>query len=167
MLNRPLSEAELASWKRDHWLRLPCPFDSEQLARLVSWTGELEAWPEVPDCWMKYFEKGAGGDERLLCRVENFIPYHEGFRDLILGAGLMAALEDLMGEAACLFKEKINYKLPGGGGFEALRIFLRHGGHGIRGATHGISASRGPGAQGEARGPGRGPRARARPGHTL
>ena len=119
MLNRPLSENECTTWQREHRLHLPCPFDANELAQLVNWTGEIEAWPETPGRWMKYFEKGVGGDGRQLCRVENFVPYHEGFRELILGTGVMAMLEQLMGEAACLFKEKVNYKLPGGGGFEA------------------------------------------------
>jgi ectoine hydroxylase-related dioxygenase (phytanoyl-CoA dioxygenase family) len=32
---------------------------------------------------------------------------------------MMARLAELMGQQACLFKEKINYKLPGGAGFTA------------------------------------------------
>lgn len=119
MLNRVLSDSERNVWEREHRVHLPCPFDAAQLENLVTWTGELEGWPETPGRWMKYFEKGARGEGRQLCRVENFIPYHEGLRELILGAGVMNILEQLMGEAACLFKEKINYKLPGGGGFEA------------------------------------------------
>ena len=119
MLNRALSDRQCSAWQRDHRLRLPCPFDAGELAQLRAWTDELEAWPETPGRWMKYFEKGTGGDGRQLCRVENFIPYHEGLRSLIEGEGVLAILEQLMAESACLFKEKINYKLPGGGGFAA------------------------------------------------
>lgn len=119
MLKRSLSDVELSDWKREHRLRLSCPFDSAQLERLVAWTGEIEGWPETPGRWMKYFEKGTRGADRRLSRVENFVPYHDGFHELIFSAGLMGILDELMGEPACLFKDKINYKLPGGGGFEA------------------------------------------------
>ena len=63
---------------------------------------------------MKYFEPGAA---RLLCRVENFLPYHEGLRTLLARPDLLACLERLLGEPALLFKEKVNFKLPGGQGF--------------------------------------------------
>lgn len=118
MLSRGLSDAEQRTWEQEHRIHLPCPFDAQQLQSLVDWTSELEAWPEAPGRWMKYFEHGKGDDTRQLCRIENFIPYHEGLRQLILGPGVMTILEQLMGETACLFKEKINYKLPGGSGFE-------------------------------------------------
>ncbi|MED5262087.1 MAG: phytanoyl-CoA dioxygenase family protein [Myxococcota bacterium] len=119
MLNRLLSDVERAHWKREHRLRLPCPFDPIEFEKLESWTAELQSWPETPGRWMKYFEAGPSEEGRQLCRVENFVPYHDGFRELLLGPGPMAILESLMGEAACLFKEKINYKLPGGEGFGA------------------------------------------------
>ncbi len=67
---------------------------------------------------MKYFESGTEGD-RQLCRVENFVPYHEGLAGLFSAPETMAVLQSLMGEPAVLFKEKINFKLPGGAGFGA------------------------------------------------
>src|SRR5262245_31132200 len=63
---------------------------------------------------MKYFEPGPS---RLLCRVENFLPWHDGLRGLLERADLLACLEELLGERPVLFKEKLNFKLPGGGGF--------------------------------------------------
>ncbi len=80
-------------------------------------TADLEQRPETPGKWMKYFETGAG--ERQLCRVEDFVPYHDGFASLLTAGPLMEMLAQLMGEPAALFKEKINFKLPGGAGFTA------------------------------------------------
>jgi ectoine hydroxylase-related dioxygenase (phytanoyl-CoA dioxygenase family) len=54
-----------------------------------------------------------------LCRVEDFVPYHHGLASLLDAPELAAILELLMGEPAVLFKEKINFKLPGGAGFRA------------------------------------------------
>ena len=43
-------------------------------------------------------------------------PFHAGFAELT--GILKAAVAQLFGEDAVLFKEKINFKMPGGGGFE-------------------------------------------------
>ncbi len=56
---------------------------------------------------------------RLLNRVENFCPYHDGFDGLLRSGEMPARIGELFGGAAVLFKEKINFKLPGGGGFAA------------------------------------------------
>lgn len=93
-------------------------YKGQALEDVVRWTGEVEAWPETPGAAMKYFEKPAAGDGRLLQRVENFYPYHAGFRALCDGAEMKGITSQLMGEEAVLFKEKINFKLPGGAGFE-------------------------------------------------
>ena len=89
-----------------------------RVEELQSWVAELEAWPEAPGRWMKYFEKAAGV-ERLLCRMENFTDYHAGFRELLCGDDTLEFISHFMGEPAVLFKEKINFKKPGGGGFIA------------------------------------------------
>jgi ectoine hydroxylase-related dioxygenase (phytanoyl-CoA dioxygenase family) len=68
---------------------------------------------------MKYFDDSlTTPGRRILNRVENFCPYHDGFDGLMRRSELPARIAELFGEAAVLFKEKINFKLPGGG-FEA------------------------------------------------
>lgn len=116
-LRRPLDDGQLAAWKRDHLLVLPGAISGPALADLEAWTADLQARPETPGKWMKYFERGT--EARQLCRVEDFVPYHDGLAALLCGPPLMDRLAQLMGEPACLFKEKINYKLPGGSGFTA------------------------------------------------
>lgn len=118
MLSIELTDDHLAEWKRDHRLVIRNPFSAQALARLRAWTEEVTAWPETPGKWMKYFESSAT-QPRQLCRVENFIPFHAGFAELLRGAGVRKVLTALMGEAPHLFKEKINFKLPGGAGFSA------------------------------------------------
>ncbi len=116
-LRRPLSAEQRAAWARDHLLVLPGLLDGEALRALEAWTADLQTRPETPGKWMKYFERGT--EDRQLCRVEDFVPYHAGFAALLCGEPLMDRLAELMGQPACLFKEKINYKLPGGSGFTA------------------------------------------------
>ena len=119
MFDRPLNESEVQLFKDNHYLVLRQPLAKEQRKALGKWTDELIDWPESPGEWMKYFETSPQTEERQLCRVENFLPYHEGFRSLLKDEVLFEILEQLMGEPATLFKEKINLKLPGGAGFGA------------------------------------------------
>jgi ectoine hydroxylase-related dioxygenase (phytanoyl-CoA dioxygenase family) len=51
-------------------------------------------------------------------RVENFVPYHAGFDRLVRRGRLRNAVDRLLGAPSCLFKEKVNFKMPGGAGFE-------------------------------------------------
>ncbi|HKE09956.1 MAG TPA: phytanoyl-CoA dioxygenase family protein, partial [Myxococcota bacterium] len=109
-----LSEASRNSWRANRYVVLRGALDGPECERLRKWTEELAAWLETPGKWMKYFEPGPA---RLLCRVENFLPYHAGLRALLERGDLQSCLEELMGEPPVLFKEKLNFKLPGGGGF--------------------------------------------------
>jgi len=65
---------------------------------------------------MKYFEKGEAGD-RLLNRVENFFDYWPELLDMFEGPAIRPLLEALFWGKYFLFKEKLNVKLDGGGGF--------------------------------------------------
>ena len=59
-----------------------------------------------------------GADRRgpVLARSEDFVPHHAALRRLICGP-LLDQASALLGERAVLFKEKVNYKHPGGAGF--------------------------------------------------
>lgn len=114
----PVRSEDMDRWTRDGFLHLPGFFPEAD--RLSTWTEELMSWPETAGKWMKYFETAANGsNDRLLCRVENFLQFHAGWASIIHSPRLMEVLERLLGEPACLFKEKINFKLPGGSGFAA------------------------------------------------
>jgi ectoine hydroxylase-related dioxygenase (phytanoyl-CoA dioxygenase family) len=85
---------------------------------IAVWTSEIEQWPETPHTWMQYFEPNRATGAKQLCRTENFIPYHDGIRALLSGGALLDLTSRLLGEAAVLYKDKINFKLPGASGFE-------------------------------------------------
>jgi len=119
MFSRPLNDYELQFWKDNHYLVLRQPFTPEQREELQRWTNEMMTWPDAPGKWMKYFEPSPLTGEKMLCRIENFLPYHGGFSSLLQNDILFEILEQLMGEPAVLFKEKINLKLAGGAGFGA------------------------------------------------
>jgi len=84
----------------------------------VSWVGEVQNWPPTAGKWMMYYESVNGTE--TLCRTENFLAYHPGLQYLLTQGELMGIIAYLFGSPdPCVFKEKINYKLPGGAGFPA------------------------------------------------
>ena len=105
-------------WARHGWLWLRHFHTQPEVGDLARWTDEIAGWPEVPGRWMRYYERRGGAAEtRMLARIENFVPYHEGLAALLASPRLMALLAELAGEPVVLFKDKINFKLPGGAGF--------------------------------------------------
>ncbi|WP_421693104.1 phytanoyl-CoA dioxygenase family protein [Aestuariivirga sp.] len=113
-----LSPQQIEDFRTSGYLLIRGLFAGQALADLVGWTDDVEAWPEVPGKAMKYFETAPGEGQRLLQRIENFCPYHEGFRRMCDGPEVKGIMAQLLGEEAVLFKEKINFKLAGGAGFE-------------------------------------------------
>lgn len=116
---RQLTDQQVSDFKRDGFVVVRGMFTPAEMTELARWTDEVEGYPETPGKFMMYFEKSLkNGRDRLLNRLENFYPYHDGFRALFDGAKLRGAVSDLLGEEAVLFKDKINFKLPGSAGFE-------------------------------------------------
>jgi hypothetical protein len=98
---------------REHgWVRATLPADP---AVLVAWVEEVAAWPEDDGPWLHHRELTDAGPQ--LCRTENFVPFHDGLRALLTAGPMLDAASALLGEPAVLYKEKINYKLPGGAGY--------------------------------------------------
>ncbi|MGH7072258.1 MAG: phytanoyl-CoA dioxygenase family protein [Acetobacteraceae bacterium] len=114
-----LTADEIARYERRGWLIARGFFDASDVAALARWTDELAAAPEEPGRHMVYHEPSLHDPARqVIQRIENFCPYHAGFDALIRRGKLPRALEQLMRAPACLFKEKINFKMAGGSGFE-------------------------------------------------
>ena len=112
-----LTVEQLAFWGANGWLLLPAYLDAAGLHRLEAAVADLAERPETPGKWMKYFEPGAHG-QRQLCRVENFLEHQAALAQLVNGRSMLSLISELLGEQAVLFKEKINFKLPGGAGFQ-------------------------------------------------
>jgi predicted HD phosphohydrolase len=111
-----LSAAQLSHFSTEGYLHLTDCFTVSQVSRLKERVGILGGLPETPGKWMKYFEY-SDQKQRLLCRVENFTQYEDVLGSLIDGPRFIGWMSQLMDETACLFKEKINFKLPGAAGF--------------------------------------------------
>jgi len=109
---------DLEHWRQHGWVWLRGYLNAAEVGEVAAWTDEIAAWPEVPGKWMRYYERRAASPEpKMLARIENFVPYHQGLAELLVGERMRALLGELCGEPVVLFKDKINFKLPGGAGF--------------------------------------------------
>jgi len=115
--NYPLSPDQKAAFARDGYLLIENFFDDEEHGLLSKLCDEVAAWPAVPGKSMRYHENHVQTGERMLCRIENFTPYSPELCYFSKCNRALSLLEALHSEPYILFKEKINYKLSGGGGF--------------------------------------------------
>ena len=118
MLNIPvISDEQKEAFKNDGFLVIGQAFDGDEMKRIDAWTRELVSLPEVSGKHWVFHEKSLKGDDAdLISRIENIAPFHEGFSEL--SQALCAPVSQLLGEDAVLFKEKVNFKMPGGDGFK-------------------------------------------------
>jgi hypothetical protein len=118
MLKPPvLTERQIEEFKQDGLVVLRAGFGAEEVAKLDLWARELAAFPEVPGRHWVYHEKSKLDPNReLISRIECISPFHTGFAEL--SRVLKGPVGQLLGEEAVLFKEKINFKMPGGDGFK-------------------------------------------------
>ena len=114
----PLDNAQIKAFRNDGFLVVRALYSAMEMAEIAAWTDEVETWPETPDRHMMYFERSLRDGSRVLNRLENFAPYHTGFNALLRDGRMAGAVSQLLGEPAVLFKEKINFKMPGGDGFK-------------------------------------------------
>lgn len=113
-----LTFEQKASFEADGFLILRDLLSPTETADLQAWAQEVHDWPtDSLSPWMPYEEVNAAG-QRVLCRTENYAASHSGLNALLRGEKLASVLRELTGgEDMVLFKEKINYKLAGSGGF--------------------------------------------------
>jgi ectoine hydroxylase-related dioxygenase (phytanoyl-CoA dioxygenase family) len=103
------------AFERDGWLVVPGALDQNQLARIDAAVVQLEQWATTGAPGLHHFEQTDAG--AVLARSEDFVADSDVLRSLICAGVIVEVLETLFGEPGVLFKEKINYKQPGGGGF--------------------------------------------------
>ncbi len=117
-LNTPnLTPEQIAQFENDGFLVVKNAFSADEMAAFSGWTDEILAMPEESGKHWVYHEKSLNGsEENLVSRIENITPFHEGFRQMT--DVLANPVGQLLGEDAVLFKEKVNFKMPGGDGFK-------------------------------------------------
>ncbi len=107
-------DASAAHFAEHGWV-LTDTLGPEGAVEVRRWVEEVAGWPLDGGDWLHHRELTEHGP--ALCRTENFTPFHEGLHDLLRTGAMVAIASNLLGEPAVLYKEKINYKLPGGAGY--------------------------------------------------
>jgi len=89
-------------------------FDKSSVDKLSIWLEELKKKQPAYGHEAKYYEKSDITGKSFLARVENIVgEYNPELSDLILQKQAMEYLTQLFGDSPVLFKDKVNYKLPG------------------------------------------------------
>ncbi len=118
MLQTPvLTDQQVREFGKNGYLVVRSAFSSNETAKIETWTRELTETPEEPGRHWVYWENSLlEPDRKIICRIENIAANHAGFGQLT--EALRSPVGQLLGEDAVLFKEKINFKMPGGDGFK-------------------------------------------------
>ena len=116
-----LTELQIKKYQDDGFLLLKKFFSKEEMEPVIK---SINTFSEMPyNFWevgqeMAYYETSNENEsERILCRIEKYVDYHPEFQKLASSNKILSALQDLMGGPCVLFKDKINFKRPGAGGF--------------------------------------------------
>jgi ectoine hydroxylase-related dioxygenase (phytanoyl-CoA dioxygenase family) len=118
-LRGPLSTEQVEAFDKSGWTSIPDFYSPEEIAAVSDWTDELQNRPEVVGGHWVYRQPSLlEPGKQVIQRIENFCPFHAEYDELANRSRLSAAVAQLLGEPAHLFKEKINFKEPGGAGFK-------------------------------------------------
>lgn len=89
-------------------------FSREVINNLSSWLDKLQDKSPEEGVEAKYYETSSITGGNILVRVEHILGNHNPeITRLLLGPRTLQCLSALFGEPPLLFKEKVNYKMPG------------------------------------------------------
>ena len=104
----------IRTFNRDGFILLKNFFSKQESSFLVSEAKKLYELPEVRDSYMKFYEKTP--NSRILARMEYFLGARKDLNNLV-ETRVNPLVNEIMNENMIIFKDKINWKLPGGGAF--------------------------------------------------
>lgn len=110
-----LSGAQVSEFRDKGFIVLKNFFDAAAVTRMSGWLDALQDKDPEDEGDAKYYETSSITGETVLVRVEHVLGDHNpGIEDLLQPPALIDGLTQLFGEPPVLFKEKVNYKIPGG-----------------------------------------------------
>ncbi|HKB11947.1 MAG TPA: phytanoyl-CoA dioxygenase family protein [Vicinamibacterales bacterium] len=113
-----LSSDELRAFDRDGFLICRGVFSTIEIATYGCAVEALANRPPELGRQMVYFEDSqTAPTTRVLSRIEKFVEYDDTLSRIVFDPRIVEAASSLLGGPAALFKDKINFKLPGGAGF--------------------------------------------------
>jgi 2-aminoethylphosphonate dioxygenase len=109
-----LTEGQKKEFNDKGFIVMKSFFDKETMEKVSAWLDELHNKTPKMGEEAKYYEKSALNDESILIRVEHVLGDHNPeITKLLLSQKTIDCLTELFDEPPLLFKEKVNYKLPG------------------------------------------------------
>ena len=109
-----LSNEQLRKFGEDGALVVRGALDGALVSQLDAMARAAEALPPPA---LVHHERVAGAAAPVICRVENYCAPMADSWGAIARSTVGGMVSQLYGEPAVLFKDKINFKMPGGGGF--------------------------------------------------
>lgn len=109
-----LDDRDVELFHRRGYCVRPAFFDAAEVAALATYLDSLRDARPLPGAEACYWERSPLTGESLLVRAEHIVgPHNPAMTRLLLAPKVTDALTRLLGEPPVLFKEKVNYKLPG------------------------------------------------------
>lgn len=116
---RFMTRQQTADFERDGFVIIRQMYTLEEIAEISSWIDELLGrTPEKGGTMLYYEDSKLEPGKRIVSRLEKFAEHHAGFARLVSEPRMAGRVGELLGAPAVLFKEKINFKMPGGDGFK-------------------------------------------------
>ncbi|WP_421763406.1 phytanoyl-CoA dioxygenase family protein [Ekhidna sp.] len=114
-MNYTLTDNDKKLWKANSYLVKRGLF-KDQIEKVSEWVDETAKWPQNMSKYLHFYEMDHPSN---LSRIENFVPYHARLGQLFLSQEITDFIGGLMGELPVLYKDRINFKPPGGGAHSA------------------------------------------------
>ena len=109
-----LSEAQIEAFNERGFIILKGFYDTATMDWVSTFLDRLREREPEPGQEAKYYEESPISGETILVRVENLLGDHNrALTDRLITPEAVACLTRLLGEPPVLFKDKVNYKLPG------------------------------------------------------
>jgi len=110
----PLTEKQMRAFNDIGFTVVKGLFSPDEMVEISAWANGLRDKQPSPGEEAKYYEVSPITGDNLLVRIENVIGDHNrAVSDMLISDKTKECLAQLLGEPPVLFKEKINYKLPG------------------------------------------------------
>lgn len=113
----PLNEEQIRHFKKHGFLVVRSLVDSETAGKLPQWIDDVVKLPLSPGKQMVYLEDSTvNKNGKTISRIEKFLDVHKDLDQFANSPIIKGAIEQLLSEPAVIFKEKINFQPPFGGG---------------------------------------------------
>lgn len=109
-----LSQEQIQTYKDTGFVVIKDFFDKKTMERVSALVDGLKTKNAAEGEDAKYFEQSPISNENLLVRIENVMGDHNlELTETLITAKAIACLTQLLDEPPVLFKDKVNFKLPG------------------------------------------------------